>query len=70
MLQVTQKHWRQSKSRRPCNLCGQRFQASPAYRFFCEACRSTSDLYRYHDWLPEAPMDSDETMRDLTPRAA
>jgi hypothetical protein len=57
---------RQNKKKyyaRSCNLCGLDFIVDQAHRCFCEECRSTSDLYRYHDWLPEAPtelLDSSE----------
>jgi hypothetical protein len=42
---------------RACNLCGQSFVATTPHRCFCEGCKSSSDLYRFHDWLPDAPSE-------------
>lgn len=39
---------------RPCNICGERFRAATPQCCFCEDCKLHSDLYRFHDWLPDA----------------
>lgn len=62
MLHV--KHWNQQTKEktapviraRKCNLCGTRFQARSPHRCFCDDCRA-SDIYKFHDWLPEAPQE-------------
>ena len=45
---------------RKCNLCGNSFTASIPHRYFCDACKEGSDLYRFHDWLPDVPEGWDE----------
>lgn len=38
-----------------CNLCGDIFRTTAPHRCFCDSCKATSDLYRFHDWLPDGP---------------
>lgn len=42
---------------RDCNLCGHVFIASVPHSCFCDGCKMSSDLYRFHDWLPDAPAE-------------
>ncbi|MGZ3694040.1 MAG: hypothetical protein ACXWQO_07555 [Bdellovibrionota bacterium] len=42
---------------RACNLCGETFIATAPHSCFCEGCKLNSDLYRFHDWLPDAPAE-------------
>ncbi len=39
---------------KPCNICGEPFRAPTSQCCFCEECKSHSDLYRFHDWLPDS----------------
>lgn len=57
---------------RACNLCGTRFKAASLYHRFCDGCREGSDLYRCHEWLPEAPPElwSQENELLTGPKAA
>ncbi len=62
MLQV---HYGKRKGRRDlygrkCNLCGVDFMSNIPHRCFCEQCRTTSDLYRFHEWLPEFSLEAGE----------
>jgi hypothetical protein len=34
--------------------------ASIPHRVFCDECKESSDLYRFHDWLPDVPEGWDE----------
>lgn len=47
---------------RDCNLCGHSFIASVPHRCFCDGCKTSSDLYRFHDWLPDAPPEISENI--------
>lgn len=38
---------------RLCNLCGEGFRALTPHCCFCDECKLHSDLYRFHDWLPD-----------------
>lgn len=50
---------RKSTYARSCNICGDRFIARTPHRCFCDNCKASSDLYRFHDWLPDAVTDSE-----------
>ena len=51
---------------RACNLCGDVFVATVPHRCFCRSCKASSDLYRFHDWLPEAPGEMSDTAGAMT----
>jgi hypothetical protein len=61
---------KRAKKARACNLCGRDFITKSSHLCFCEECRSSSDLYRYHDWLPELPAGFSDEEEAGIPRAA
>lgn len=51
-------HKAKQRYARVCNLCGISFVAKIPHRCFCDDCKMSSDLYRFHDWLPDALPES------------
>ncbi|MCM2323636.1 MAG: hypothetical protein NDJ90_10290 [Oligoflexia bacterium] len=39
-------------SRLRCNLCRKLFRPGNKLDRFCRACKTESELFRFHEWLP------------------
>lgn len=42
---------RRQNRKKKCNICGKPFRNGSVHARFCDSCKTSSELYRFHDTL-------------------
>lgn len=52
----------QAGSRKPCNLCNERFLPRTVFERYCKKCRENNELFKFSEYLPDLDLAFDEKL--------